>query len=125
IADGEIAALPQVPESTSKTEVAPELIEVWRPGRRDDHPRPARHERRSHARRPRRDLESTPVASAADGTAVAADQAAPSALDVAQPAPAADTRRDARRRHRDAPDGAEAPERRARVDRTPRHSRPD
>jgi ATP-dependent RNA helicase SUPV3L1/SUV3 len=125
IADGEIAALPQAPASASNTEVAPELIEVWRPGRRDDHPRPPRRERRAHGQRTRRGSEPTPVASAADGTAGAVDQAAPSALDVAQPAPAADTRRDARRRDRDAPARAEAPERRARFDRTPRHSRPD
>jgi ATP-dependent RNA helicase SUPV3L1/SUV3 len=131
LADSEAAALPQPPESASKTEVsATELIEVWRPGRRDEHPRPPRHERRPHARRPRRDseaprrdTEATPVASVADGATSAAAQAAPAALDGAEPAPAADTHRDARRRHRDAPERVEAQEHRPRFDRTPRRPR--
>jgi ATP-dependent RNA helicase SUPV3L1/SUV3 len=124
VADNEIAGPPQPPEPASKTElVATELIEVWRPGRRDEHPRPARHERRPHARRPRRDSKATPVAGTADGTASAADQAAASAPDIVQSTPAADTRRDARPPHRDDPNRAEAPERRPRFDRTPRHSR--
>jgi ATP-dependent RNA helicase SUPV3L1/SUV3 len=118
-------SVPEAPAlAVSEPEVsATELIEVWRPGRRDDHPHPPRHERRPHARRPRRDAQATPVASVADGTTSTPAQAAPLAHDGAEPAPAADTRQDARRRHRDAPERAEAQERRPRVDRTPRHPR--
>jgi ATP-dependent RNA helicase SUPV3L1/SUV3 len=47
----------------------------------------------------------------------------PSAPNAGEPASAADTQRDPRRRHRDAPESAEAQERRPRFDRTSRRPR--
>ena len=67
----------QAPEAASKTDLktdlAPtEFIEVWRPGRRDDHARKPRHESGPRQRRPQRQPHTPPPAAASDGIPVVA-----------------------------------------------------
>jgi ATP-dependent RNA helicase SUPV3L1/SUV3 len=123
------------PEAAPKPELAAEeFIEVWRPGRRDEHARKPHHERRARPRRSQREM---PVpALAADAPAVSAESAPAPAV------PGAPARREARadrairpERHR----GADRPERRPprpkraehpqgdgdRAGRAPRGDRPD
>jgi ATP-dependent RNA helicase SUPV3L1/SUV3 len=119
----------QAPEAASetdvKTDLAPtEFIEVWRPGRRDDHARKPRHESGPRQRRPQRQRHTPPPAAASDGVpvvAVAEGTPPPAAGDAgAETAP--DQRRDGGR-HRARPADAERPER---PERQPRpDQRPD
>jgi ATP-dependent RNA helicase SUPV3L1/SUV3 len=53
-------------EAAPKPEpAAEEFIEVWRPGRRDEHARKPHHERRARPRRPQRETQAPPLAAAA------------------------------------------------------------
>ena len=67
--DGEspdAAASPAAPPAATTEPAATELIEVWRPGRRDEHhPRKPRPERAPRQRRPQRRIDAPPVAAAA------------------------------------------------------------
>jgi ATP-dependent RNA helicase SUPV3L1/SUV3 len=108
-------------EAAAKPETE-ELIEVWRPGRRDDHaPRRPRHERGAHPRRPPRHAPA-PAATAQGAPATSAD-AAPAPAE-ASPAPA-EHRRHERRHDEHRQDRGERPERRPRADRSgqERHQR--
>jgi ATP-dependent RNA helicase SUPV3L1/SUV3 len=110
---------------------AEELIEVWRPGRRDDHPRKPRHERGPRQRRPQQQIQApaAPLAAAADAAPVRADGASAPAVAIAETSPASDERRDGAggRRHgrHGRPDGNEGGERRSREERPERARRPD
>jgi len=109
--------------TTEKTDLAPtEFIEVWRPGRRDDHARKPRHESGPRQRRPQRQRHAPPPAAASDGApAVAVAEGTPPAA-AADAGAAPDQRRDGGR-HRAHPAGAERPER---PERQPRpDQRPD
>jgi ATP-dependent RNA helicase SUPV3L1/SUV3 len=122
----DISAVPPPPDAASQGELATvEFIDVWRPGRREEHARRPRTDRAPRQRRPhRRTEEASPAAAAPDqATATSADQATASAADSAAPAPAADDARDARRRRQAHPDRSDQPERRPRPDRSPRHGR--
>jgi len=83
---------PATEVATQTTPAAEELIEVWRPGRRDE--RRPRHERATRPRRPQRPLQASPAAPV-DAPAVAADAAAAPASGAAEAVP--DERRDGRR----------------------------
>jgi ATP-dependent RNA helicase SUPV3L1/SUV3 len=108
-----------------------EFIEVWRPGRRDEHARKPRRERAPRQRQPERQTQASPVAATSGATAeIGADNAAPPAAAEASPAP--DEHGDGRRRARgsrsdrsdrsDRPDRSERP---PRPDRPERHPRAD
>jgi ATP-dependent RNA helicase SUPV3L1/SUV3 len=112
----------QPPETASVTEPAPtEFIEVWRPGRREDHPRKPRHESGPRPRRPQRQRHTPPPAAGSDGTpaVVVAEGMAPPAADVAAASTVADSRRDAPQ-HRERPAGADRNNRPERPERQPR-----
>ncbi len=81
--------------ATQTTPAAEELIEVWRPGRRDE--RRPRHERATRPRRPQRPLQASPAAPV-DAPATAADAAAAPAPGAAEAVP--DERRDGGRDRR-------------------------
>jgi ATP-dependent RNA helicase SUPV3L1/SUV3 len=104
---------------TDLTDLAPtEFIEVWRPGRRDDHARKPRHESGPRQRRPQRQRHTPSPAAASDGVPVVAvaEGTPPPAAGDAGAAP--DQRRDGGR-HRARPAGAE------RLERPERQPRPD
>ncbi len=86
---------PATEVATQTTPAAEELIEVWRPGRRDE--RRPRHERATRPRRPQRPLQASPAAPV-DAPAVAADAAAAPASGAAEAVP--DERRDGGRDRR-------------------------
>jgi ATP-dependent RNA helicase SUPV3L1/SUV3 len=119
------SAVPPPPDAASQGElVAAEFIDVWRPGRREEHARKPRQERAPRQRRPHRRTEASPATAAPDqAAATGADQAAASTAGSAATAPAADDARDARRRRHARPDRSDQPERRPRPDRSPRHGR--
>jgi ATP-dependent RNA helicase SUPV3L1/SUV3 len=119
------SAVPAPPDAASQGEVAAaEFIDVWRPGRRDEHARRPRPDRAPRQRRPHRRTEASPASAAPDqAAATGADQAAASTAGSAAPAPAADDARDARRRRHARADRSDEPERRPRPDRSPRHGR--
>ncbi len=101
-------------------EVATEEIEVWRPGRRDEHhPRRPR-ERHAHGRRPQRQSEASPVAPAGNG-AVATGEASesPPAAPFAAATLPAEPPPDSRRRRERRTDRREMPERAQQSDRPP------
>ena len=110
---------------TDLTDLAPtEFIEVWRPGRRDDHARKPRHESGPRQRRPQRQRHTPSPAAASDGVPVAAvaEGTPPPAAGDAGAETAPDQRRDGGR-HRARPADAERPER---PERQPRpDQRPD
>jgi ATP-dependent RNA helicase SUPV3L1/SUV3 len=115
----------QAPEAALKTDVktdlAPtEFIEVWRPGRRDDHARKPRHESAPRQRRPQRQRHTPPPAAASDGIPVVAvaEGTPPPAAGDAGAGTAPDHRRDGGR-HRARPADAERPERQPRPDQRP------
>ena len=59
----------QPAETASKRRTgALEFIEVWRPGRRDDHPRKPRHDSAPRHRRPQRQRQTPPAAAASDAS---------------------------------------------------------
>jgi ATP-dependent RNA helicase SUPV3L1/SUV3 len=109
---------------------AEELIEVWRPGRREEHhPRQPRHERGPRQRRPQRQTPSPAAVAVAAVTAVAegatvvnAETATAPAASAADASPAPDQRRD---RGNDRQNRDDRPERQQRPDRTDQPSRPD
>jgi ATP-dependent RNA helicase SUPV3L1/SUV3 len=112
----------QPSETASVTEPAPtEFIEVWRPGRRDDHPRKPRHESGPRQRRPQRQRHTPPPPAASDGTpaVVVAEGMAPPAADVVAASTVTDQRRDAPQR-RERPAGADRNNRPERPERQPR-----
>src|SRR5229473_3336231 len=86
---------PATEVATQTTPAAEELIEVWRPGRRDE--RRPRHERATRPRRPQRPLQASPAAPV-DAPATAADAAAAPAPGAAEAVP--DERRDGGRDRR-------------------------
>jgi ATP-dependent RNA helicase SUPV3L1/SUV3 len=125
-ADGkDVSAAPVPPDATAQAELAAaEFIDVWRPGRREEHARKPRPDRAPRQRRPHRRTEASPATAAPEQTAApGADQAAASTDGSAAPAPAADDARDARRQRHARPDRSDQPERRPRPDRSPRHGR--
>jgi len=75
---------PATEVATQTTPAAEELIEVWRPGRRDE--RRPRHERATRPRRPQRPLQASPAAPV-DAPATAADAAAAPAPGAAEAVP--------------------------------------
>ena len=99
--------------ATQTTPAAEELIEVWRPGRRDE--RRPRHERATRPRRPQRPLQASPAAPV-DAPATAADAAAAPAPGAAEAVP--NERRDGGRDRR--PGRSDRDER---ADRAPRPGR--
>ncbi len=114
----------QSADAASKAEpIATEFIDVWRPGRRDEHARKPRQEHRPRQRRPQRPTEA-PLAAAPDATAAAAGPAADPAVHPAEPVAAADERPEdaGRQRHR-RPDRGERSERQPRPDRSSRRAR--
>jgi ATP-dependent RNA helicase SUPV3L1/SUV3 len=119
---------PAEPAGTAEP-AAEEMIEVWRPGRRDDHPRKPRHERGPRQRRPQRQTQVPPLAAASDAAApVAVDGASAPVAAVAETSPTSDEAREGRRRHgrHGRPDGNEGGDRPQRADRRPeRAPRPD
>jgi ATP-dependent RNA helicase SUPV3L1/SUV3 len=121
----DISAAPAPPDAASQGEVAAaEFIDVWRPGRREEHARRPRPDRAPRQRRPHRRTEASPASAVPDqAAATGADQAAGSTAGSAVPAPAADDARDARRRRQARPDRSDQPERRPRPDRSPGHGR--
>ncbi|HJW79190.1 MAG TPA: helicase, partial [Beijerinckiaceae bacterium] len=117
------STLVQAPEAASKTDVktdlAPtELIEVWRPGRRDDHARKPRHESGPRQRRPQRQRHTPPPAAVSDGVPVVAVAEGTPPLAAGDAGAAPDQRRDGGR-HRAHPAGVE------RLERPERQPRPD
>ena len=86
---------PATEVATQTTPAAEELIDVWRPGRRDE--RRPRHERATRPRRPQRPLQASPAAPV-DAPATAADAAAAPAPGAAEAVP--DERRDGGRDRR-------------------------
>ncbi len=104
---------PATEVATQTTPAAEELIEVWRPGRRDE--RRPRHERATRPRRPQRPLQASPAAPV-DAPATAADAAAAPAPGAAEAVP--DERRDGGRDRR--PGRSDRDER---ADRAPRPGR--
>jgi ATP-dependent RNA helicase SUPV3L1/SUV3 len=127
---GQAEAVPETPDSSApahpsetafKADVTPtEFIEVWRPGRRDDHSRKPRHESGPRQRRSQRQRHAPPPVAAADGTSaiVGAESLAPATAGVAEASTVADDRRDGGR-HRERPAGGD------RADRPERQARPD
>ncbi|HKA80277.1 MAG TPA: helicase-related protein [Xanthobacteraceae bacterium] len=123
---------PELPAAVAATAApAPEdMIEVWRPGRRDDHPRKPRHERAPRQRRPQRPAAAQPSAAPDAAAAVSADGASAPVAAVAEASPASEEREgghEGRRRHgrHGRADGNEGGERRQRADRPDRGRRPD
>jgi ATP-dependent RNA helicase SUPV3L1/SUV3 len=116
----------QPAETASSSEPAPvEFIEVWRPGRRDDHPRKPRHDSAPRHRRPQRQRQTPPVAATSDATAAAVPaDGMPTVAGAVAASTGADERRDGGR-HRERPGGGdrngptERPERQPRPDRRP------
>jgi len=104
---------PATEVATQTTPAAEELIEVWRPGRRDE--RRPRHERATRPRRPQRPLQASPAAPV-DAPATAADAAAAPAPGAAEAVP--NERRDGGRDRR--PGRSDRDER---ADRAPRPGR--
>ena len=99
----------QPAEAASRVEPAPvEFIEVWRPGRRDDHPRKPRHDSAPRHRRPQRQRQTPPAAATSDATAAAvpADGMPPAVADAVAASTGADERRDGGR-HRERPGGGD------------------
>jgi ATP-dependent RNA helicase SUPV3L1/SUV3 len=115
----DVSTAPRPPDAASKSEpAAPELIDVWRPGRRDEHARRPRPERGSRpSRAPRRAAE-TPGVAMSSGESVA-----PGAEDANKPAADTAAPRQARRQRHVPPDRGERPEPRPRPDGSPRHPR--
>jgi ATP-dependent RNA helicase SUPV3L1/SUV3 len=102
-----------------------EFIEVWRPGRRDEHARKPRRERAPRQRQPERQTQASPVAATSGATAeIGADNAAPPAAAEASPAPDehGDGRRRARGSRSDRSDRSDRPDR---SERPPRPDRPE
>jgi ATP-dependent RNA helicase SUPV3L1/SUV3 len=124
VAEAPDSSAPAQPaETASKAEpTSAEFIEVWRPGRRDDHPRKPRHESGPRQRRPQRQRHAPPPAAASDGipAVVGADGVAPpAAAGGVEAAAVADEHRDGGRlRERAA--GAERNDRPERPERQPR-----
>jgi ATP-dependent RNA helicase SUPV3L1/SUV3 len=124
VAEAPDSSAPAQPaETASKAEpTSAEFIEVWRPGRRDDHPRKPRHESGPRQRRPQRQRHAPPPAAASDGipAVVGVDGVAPpAAAGVVEAAAVADERRDGGRlRERAA--GAERNDRPERPEHQPR-----
>jgi ATP-dependent RNA helicase SUPV3L1/SUV3 len=119
----DISTVSAPPESLGEPATA-EFIDVWRPGRREEHARRPRPERAARQRRPHRQTEASPATAAPDqAAATAADPAAASTADSAAPVPGADAARDARRRSHARADRSDQPERRPRPDRSPPHGR--
>jgi ATP-dependent RNA helicase SUPV3L1/SUV3 len=120
-----VSAVPPPPDAASQGDLAAaELIDVWRPGRREEHARRPRSDRPPRPRRPHRRTEGSSATAAPDQAAAAgADQAAASTAGSAAPAPAADDAPDARRRRQARPDRSDQPERQPRPERSPRHGR--
>jgi ATP-dependent RNA helicase SUPV3L1/SUV3 len=111
----EVAAAEPAPED--KTDKAEELIEVWRPGRRDEHARRPRRERAQRPRRPQRPGADAPPVAAADAPLAAGAESAPA---EGAPVEAAPSERPGRRHEQH--DQQERPER---GDRRPRPDRPN
>jgi ATP-dependent RNA helicase SUPV3L1/SUV3 len=103
---------PAAPVSVDAASQSEELIEAWRPGRRETHPRRPRHARA--ARLPRTTTTASAGTAAADPAPVGNDTSAPAA-DVA----AARSQSDQRRERRDRPDRRQA----AGVERSDRQQR--
>ena len=100
-------------EATAKPELAAEeFIEVWRPGRRDEHARKPHHERRARPRRSQRETQAPALATDAAAAPAATAETAETAS--APAAPGAPTRREPRA------DRAARPERQRGVDRPQR-----
>ncbi len=123
----DVSDAPQPAHAASKAEpITTEFIDVWRPGRRDEHTRKPRHEHRPRPRRPQRPIEAPLAAAASDATAAAAatTAAAGPAEHPAEPAPAAGERpKDAGRQRHRRPDRGERSERQPRPDRSSHHAR--
>jgi ATP-dependent RNA helicase SUPV3L1/SUV3 len=120
----DLLAAPRPTDAASKSDLtAPELIDVWRPGRRDEHARRPRPERGSRQpRAPRQAAQTPPVAiSSGETAALGADDAIKPAADAAAAPPAAP--RQARRQRHAPPDRGDRPERQPRPDGSPRHPR--
>jgi ATP-dependent RNA helicase SUPV3L1/SUV3 len=118
------SAAPQPPDAAAAAVelAATEFIDVWRPGRRDEHARRPRGERGSHQRRAaRQPAEAPPVATSSGEIAALGGDDAAKPADAAAASPAAP--RQARHRHRGPPDRADRPDRQPRPDRSPRHPR--
>ncbi|MGZ5844000.1 MAG: helicase-related protein [Xanthobacteraceae bacterium] len=114
----------QPAETVSSSEPAPvEFIEVWRPGRRDDHPRKPRHDSAPRHRRPQRQRQTPPPAATSDAAAAAvpADGMPPAVAGAVAASTGADERRDGGR-HRERPGGGD---RNGRTERPERQPRPD
>ena len=115
------------PETASKAEpTSTEFIEVWRPGRRDDHPRKPRHESGPRQRRPQRQRHLPPPAAASDGitAAVGVDGVTPPAAAASAEASTVTPERRDGGRHRERPAGGgrnDRPERQPRPDQRPEH----
>ena len=102
---GDVAGTQPPPDDAAKAPLAAEeFIEIWRPGRRDEHARKPRRERRPRQRRPQRDAQPPPVA---------ADPAAASPGNGPAPAAAAESAPPDRSERPDRRRGAGAPERRS------------
>src|SRR5262249_60225140 len=101
---GDVAGTQPPPDDAAKAPLAAEeFIEIWRPGRRDEHARKPRRERRPGQRRPQRNAQPPPVA---------ADPAAASAGNGPAPAAAAASAppdRSERPDRRPGPEAAEPP----------------
>jgi ATP-dependent RNA helicase SUPV3L1/SUV3 len=137
---GEMVPSSPSAEAAPKAELAAEeFIEVWRPGRRDEHARKPHHERRARPRRPQRETQAPPLATAApagsaESVSAPAAPAVPAGQEVRADRPRPERRREADRPERRSPrpKRAEHPQRdgdRAsrgdRAGRAPRGDRPD
>jgi ATP-dependent RNA helicase SUPV3L1/SUV3 len=113
----------QSPEVASSAPLATqEFIEVWRPGRREEHARKPRPDRSPRLRRPARRTPTAMLAATPDGTPSV--DAAAAAAPAADAAAASDQHRDDRRRERKARhDGSERPPRSDRPERQARIAR--
>jgi len=135
-------AAESAPSSDMASKMQPageEFIEVWRPGRRDEHARKPHHERRARPRRPQRETQAPPLATAApagsaESVSAPAAPAVPAGQEVRADRPRPERRREADRPERRSPrpKRAEHPQRdgdRAsrgdRAGRAPRGDRPD
>jgi ATP-dependent RNA helicase SUPV3L1/SUV3 len=137
---GEMVPSSPSAEAAPKAELAAEeFIEVWRPGRRDEHARKPHHERRARPRRPQRETQAPPLAAAApagsaESVSTPATPAAPAGQEVRADRPRPERRREADRPERRLPrpkraehsqrDGDRA-SRGDRAGRAPRGDRPD
>ncbi len=115
----EVAAAEPAPED--KADKAEELIEVWRPGRRDEHARRPRHERGQRPRRPQRQAADAPPVAAADAPPAAGAESAPAEGAPVEAAPP--ERRGRRQEHQENQDRPERGDRRPRPDRPNRQQR--